>query len=236
MCTVTLIQHNDSIILTSSRDEKESRPTLALASYSLHEQNIYFPKDELAGGTWVAYSDKKRAACLLNGAFTKHERKSFYSVSRGKILLNSFSAEIDEYVESCELKDVEPFTLLMMDFNTSTRVSELIWDGENKHVTHLHPFMPKIWSSTTLYTREVIEERKEWFETLLLNKHTPNSTDMWTFHSGQHTDDAENNIVMKRAGGLKTVSITQLISSANETSISYKELQSGIVTTKFPHG
>lgn len=90
MCTVIYIPLNDGFVLTSSRDEKVHRPTLKPKAY-LHKNNILvYPKDEIANVTWIAASNKNRIACLLNGAYQNHERKDYYSKSRGQVLIDCF--------------------------------------------------------------------------------------------------------------------------------------------------
>ena len=54
MCTVTFYPNNNEYILTSNRDEVKHRPTLAPKKYNINNQEITFPKDEVAGGTWIA--------------------------------------------------------------------------------------------------------------------------------------------------------------------------------------
>ena len=91
MCTVTFYPNNNEYILTSSRDEVKYRPTLPPKRYNINNQEITFPKDEVAGGTWIATNNNTKTVCLLNGAFERHQRKESYSRSRGLILLESFS-------------------------------------------------------------------------------------------------------------------------------------------------
>ncbi|MBK6665833.1 MAG: NRDE family protein [Saprospiraceae bacterium] len=71
MCTVSYMPTKSGFILTSSRDESKVRKALPPATYHLHGQDLVFPKDILAGGTWIAASERGQVACLLNGAFDK---------------------------------------------------------------------------------------------------------------------------------------------------------------------
>ena len=69
MCTVTYVRVKGGFILTSSRDEKVYRETVRPKSYALSSQILTYPEDAIAQGTWIAHSDAKRIACILNGAF-----------------------------------------------------------------------------------------------------------------------------------------------------------------------
>ena len=88
MCTVTILplKGHNSFVLTSNRDEATGRQTLPPKTYEVAGSKMAFPKDVLAGGTWLGVSDRKRAICLLNGAFKKHERKLPYGKSRGVVV------------------------------------------------------------------------------------------------------------------------------------------------------
>ena len=55
MCTVSFVFSNGKAILTHNRDEKVARPSaIEPQKYTVNNKNIYFPKDQKAGGTWYA--------------------------------------------------------------------------------------------------------------------------------------------------------------------------------------
>ncbi|MGM0651116.1 MAG: NRDE family protein, partial [Bacteroidota bacterium] len=66
MCTVTYIPslQGNSFVLTSNRDEKEYRPTMPPEVYTYDNCKLVFPRDEEAGGSWIAVSDKGNINCL----------------------------------------------------------------------------------------------------------------------------------------------------------------------------
>ena len=77
MCTVTVIPKINSelgFILTSNRDEAADREALPPEFYMEKEIKMLYPKDKLAGGTWIGISEKNRLICLLNGEFKPHVR------------------------------------------------------------------------------------------------------------------------------------------------------------------
>ena len=92
MCTVTYIPSNkDSYILTSNRDESPQRASAEIPKkYKIFDQDIFFPRDPQAGGTWIASSEENYTLCLLNGAFKKHKWNPPYRMSRGLVLLDFF--------------------------------------------------------------------------------------------------------------------------------------------------
>ena len=87
MCTVTYLPlGNNNFILTSNRDETPSRKTISPKIYEEDGVKLTYPKDELAGGTWIGTSNKNRLVCLLNGGFESYERETCYKMSRGIIV------------------------------------------------------------------------------------------------------------------------------------------------------
>lgn len=218
MCTVSYVPLTNGFLLTSSRDEQKKRPTAPPQPYLVNEQEIIFPKDLQSGGTWIALSpNESRAACLLNGAYENHEKKAYYRKSRGQILLDSFAHKTTEaFYELLHLEDIEPFTLLLIDNQKTLKINELRWDGTRKHFSEIDLSSPHIWSSATLYEKEIREQRKEWFKEWL-------SENEWQFiaqfHAQKKGIEAQNDLVMERSGGLQTVSISQI--KCNETDFEF---------------
>jgi hypothetical protein len=102
---------------------------------------------------------------------------------------------------------------------------EFIWDGEQKHITKLNPEKSGIWSSVTLYSNNDRELRRLWFEEFLhKNNDLFQPKDVFNFHSGKQTSDQTINLLMEREGGLKTVSITQVVPIENGFSMKYTDL------------
>ena len=231
MCTVTYIPPygSNNFILTSNRDEKEFRPTIPPAIYMHIGKRLGYPKDEKAGGTWVAVNDKGKVCCLLNGAFTAHQKQEFHTVSRGTILLEFTTSDltVHEFFAAKELENVEPFTIVAMEQNNDVinNLTEFVWDGRDKHFRQLDKNTPYIWSSVTLYNEGYRILRKEWFKrfyTEFSNSITPDK--VLSFHSGSHTNDNSINVIMQREGGLKTVSITQVIPEKGKLIMRYADL------------
>lgn len=228
MCTVTYFPTNKGYILTSSRDEAVARKTLPIREYLIGDNHLYFPKDELAGGTWIVSDKKNKAACLLNGAFEKHTRKLNYRKSRGLIVLDGFSyPSFQEFADSIDLFEVEPFTLLLLEKENELVFIQLIWDGEQKHIERIETSKPNIWSSSTLYSKEVRDLRRGWFKSLV-ESHQVEASELLDFHLTKHSDNLQENILMTRGDKLKTVSVTQILFE-EEVSMSYLDLMKEIM-------
>lgn len=231
MCTVSYIPptKKSSFVLTSNRDEKEFRPTLPPEIYPYGNCKLVFPKDEKAGGSWIAMNDKGNINCLLNGGFVAHQKQEYHTKSRGTILLDftTSALSIHEYFAKIDLGNVEPFTIVALRQSNGTiqDFSEFIWDGNDKHFRQLDINSPYIWSSVTLYNQEHRKTRREWFEQFY-KEHKSNITKekIFDFHSGNHTNDTSINLIMQREGGLKTVSITQVSALGQTLQMNYSDL------------
>lgn len=213
MCTVTFIPTETGFFLTSSRDEKTSRKTIPPLAYIDSGEKLIYPKDEVAGGTWIAVSPKGRAACLLNGAFFNHKKLDKYEKSRGLILLESFLYQsATEFFADCDFKSIEPFTLLTLDYQSGslTHFYELRWDGDQKHIKKLNSKEQKIWSSSTLYSPNVQHERSKLFFAWTENNKAENDKLILSFHTKKHGLSASNDILMEGEGDLRTVSVSQI--------------------------
>jgi uncharacterized protein with NRDE domain len=231
MCTVTYIPPTEErgFILTSNRDEKEFRPTISPATYLHNDIKLAYPKDEKAGGSWIAVNENNKVCCLLNGAFVAHQKQEFHTLSRGTILLEFTASDltVHEFFASKELRNVEPFTIVTIEQTKQKieKLTEFVWDGRDKHFRQLDKNTQYIWSSVTLYNDEHRKLRKEWFAKFYAefkNKITPEK--ILSFHSGEHTSDNSINVIMQREGGLKTVSITQVSPENGQLKMSYTDL------------
>jgi hypothetical protein len=229
MCTVTFIPYNNGsgYILTSSRDEKTSRPNaLAPQKYNVFQQQVFFPKDKLAGGTWVATSLNNFTLCLLNGAFNFHLSKPPYKLSRGLMLLDFFKYNnIDEFAENYDFSNIENFTLIIVNANNKLQLTELRWDGVNLYQSELDASNRHIWSSCTLYQPEAILNRKNWFTNFCNNTPEITKDDTMLFHQNAGDGSLENSIMMNRENKVKTVSITCIDHSVDGYTMQYLEVE-----------
>ena len=223
MCTVTFIPTgNSQFVLTSNRDEAPNRKTLSPNFYKIKNTNMLFPKDEIAGGTWIGLSDKQRLVCVLNGGFTLHERKSKYRMSRGVVAKDMLATDnVVILVNEYDLNDIEPFTIVVVDWSLELKLYELVWDGVKKHFSEL-PMAPKLWSSSTLYTEDMKTQRQEWFSEYLKTEDL-SAKSISEFHKTAGKGNDDFGVVMDR-GFVKTTSRTQVEKSKDNLSMAYHNL------------
>lgn len=234
MCTVTLIPKDENdFVLTSNRDEAPNRVSLKPEFYTINNTKLLFPKDELSGGTWIGVSEKNRVICVLNGGFAYHKRKAEYRLSRG-VVANHFmiSDNLEHTVNTYNFEDIEPFTMVIVDWNTTLKFHELVWDGTDKHFKVL-PSEPNIWSSTTLYSETMKAERLQWFEDFKAENELDKNA-LLKFHKTAGINNDDYGVIMNR-GFVKTTSITQIEKSDGNLIMHYESLVDNAVTTKNFH-
>jgi len=224
MCTVTFIpKKNGDFILTSNRDELPQRETLPPAIYKEDGIDLLYPKDVVAGGTWIGLSSRERLVCLLNGGFVAHTRKPYYPKSRGLIVKELLIAKnAIDYLKETDFTDMEPFTIIMVDWQEKLQLYQLVWDGEEKHLEKKN-IQHTIWNSAPLYTPEMTKMRKEWFSHFLDNESLDSAT-ILNFHRNAGVGDKHLDLQIDR-GFLKTVSITQIEKKENIKRMYYNDLQ-----------
>ena len=231
MCTVTYIPlENNNFVLTSNRDESPLRIPLAPDFYEIQGRNVLFPKDKDAGGTWIGVSDMNRVLCVLNGGFDRHVRKPSYRLSRGILVKELLVSDtIETTIRNYDFHDIEPFTLVIVDWSEKLRCTELVWDGENAHIKEIKD-SPTVWSSSTLFTQSMKVERKKWFEQFVLQNDLQ-PQDLLRFHLETAPDNKEYGVIMDR-GFVKTTSVTQITKSDDQISMEFRDLSNGMVTTR----
>ncbi|XCF05855.1 NRDE family protein [Tamlana crocina] len=224
MCTVTIVpQNNNDFVLTTNRDEASNRVSLDPDFYNHENTKLLFPKDKMAGGTWIGVSEKQRVVCVLNGGFEYHKRKLSYGKSRGIIAKDVLAADaVLETVNDYDLIEVEPFTMVIADWNHGLKFMEWVWDGNQKHITQL-PLEAYIWSSSTLYSPKMKAERLKWFQNFKLD-HQLNAETLLRFHKTGGCGNTDFGVIMDR-GFVKTTSITQVKKTDKKVSMRYENLQ-----------
>lgn len=225
MCTVSFVGKNSKLIITSNRDEHLSRPSSLMPSEEIiNNCKIMFPKDPRAGGTWFAVNEFGSVAVLLNGAIKKHTPTGNYARSRGLVLLSIISnRHPDSYLNNIDLKNIEPFTLILYVRN---KLTEFRWDGNLKRARELSLNGHYIWSSATLYSSEVINSREHSFNEFMKNAKEIGAEEIFDFHS-ENNGDYENGFIINRDSKLKTFSITQAVIHDDEILLTHHDLLTG---------
>ena len=209
MCTATFVPSSKhGFIFTHNRDEKLSRKTSTLPQKrTFMGKSLFYPVDTDKNGTWFCCDEQGRLACILNGAFEKHSPNPPYKKSRGLIVLESFVPKtFDSWIKKVDLNNIEPFTLILFE---NSNLTELRWDGKNKHLKNLSTAQTHIWSSVTLYSKDVISKRETWLKDWLNSSNTTPKS-LFDFHNSAGESQPETNLKMEVEGSHKTVSITQL--------------------------
>jgi uncharacterized protein with NRDE domain len=229
MCTVTYLVFGKQICITSNRDEQVNRKAIPPAVYQHKNKHLTYPKDPLAGGTWFAADEFGNIAVLLNGAKEKHSHKPPYGKSRGLIVIEILQ-EVDCLAtwRKIDLDKIEPFTIvLFFDGN----LFQLQWDGHAKDLQSIDSSAPHIWSSSTLYDTEIRINRESWFRKFLMLENELNPEKMLHFHQYTESDNPEYGLVINRNGRLKTLSITQAVTTDKVTVLTYNDLINASIHT-----
>ena len=230
MCTVTFVPAPGGFYLTSNRDESSYRGlAVAPRAYSTGVEELIYPKDPDAGGSWIVLKEEGTAAVLLNGAFLKHVPRPPYRMSRGLVLLDIIRAEVPlTRFWEMDLEGIEPFTLVLLSGGC---LLDCRWDGLEKNLLTLDTTQPHIWSSATLYDERAGKERQRWFDEWYQTSQFIATEDILAFHHSAGTGDKRNNLVMNRDNKLFTVSITSIASANGEIKMLYHDLRTNDFTS-----
>ena len=183
---------------------------------------MIFPRDTGAGGTWIAASADNRVVCLLNGAFEKHQHRPPYSKSRGIMLLEFFDfPSAHRFCHNYEFQGMEPFTMIAAE---KQQLLEIRWDGEQIFFKECPPNEAHIWSSATLYSKEIREKRESWFAQWLVHDPKFNTDTILQFHRNAGDGDSENDLIMNRQSIVQTVSITSIWKGRQAIEMQYHDL------------
>jgi uncharacterized protein with NRDE domain len=223
MCTVSFVCANDTIIITSNRDEKIIRPSaIPPKNYTLKGKNIIYPKDPKAGGSWYVVDENGTVLVLLNGADEKHQVHLSYRKSRGLIVLEMISSTSPkEFWNEIDLENIEPFTLVLFQ---EKQLFQLRWNGTEKSTVVLKTDKNYVWSSSTIYSKDIREQRSNWFYSFLDANPEITEEKMLHFHRYTETDNNEHGLVINRNDELKTLSITQAVIEKNKVMIHHLDL------------
>lgn len=226
MCTVTYLPFQQGFVLTHNRDEAPARSPQQISRVLGSSTMLMFPKDTKAGGAWIAAAQDGRTACLLNGAFVKHQHRPPYRRSRGLMLLDFFAwPDPDAFFEQYDLTAIEPFTFL---FFRPQVVTEFRWDGNHRHRTDLPPEQPHFWCSATLYPPDKQIAREAVFRHWLQNNPPLEAprlpASVFRLHRTGSVGDPENDYVMNRSGRVRTVSVTQVVQQNGTVRMRYLDL------------
>ncbi len=232
MCTVSIFpkgEDSNSFVLSFNRDEATERQTFAPERENVNGCEMIFPKDAVAGGTWLGVSEKNRLVGIMNGEFKAHKRNLPYRKSRGVVVKEFLATEdIKTYAENYDFEGIEPFTMLCLEWTSDLVITEMVWDSKQLHLKNI-PLKPRIWSSSPLYNSAMKKQREDWFDDFR-NKTTITAEAIWDFHHEAGVGDRNIDLIVDR-GFLKTQSISQVEISENKKQFKYEELATGNIKT-----
>lgn len=226
MCTVSFIPTIEGFVLTSTRDEVIHRETLSPAFYQISDRNLIFPKDRLSNGTWIASDGEQLSVCLLNGAWSNHQKQSSYRMSRGLIPLKAFEyKDLGEFSEKFDFDQIEPFTLIgVQESESLVELVELRWDGKDSYFTTLDALTPHLWSSYTLYPPYIQRKRNALFRDFMMSPFSTSMEKIREFHLQKNIQNPKSSFNRLATSGPKSVSLTQLVRNCTAMDLLYLDL------------
>lgn len=210
-------------IITANRDEAPERGGSRLTNYRDGSGALYYlAREPLHGGTNMAIGEKGSVTVLLNGAFRQHPLGGKYRKSRGIMVLESLEySSFDLFRRQYDFEGIEPFTMV----HFSKGMSEIRWDGAQIYFKSHRPNKSEIWASAQLYSPEIVEARRQWFQALLSKR--PGPAEVLDFHLNGGDGDPFNDMQMNRLNVVRTVSITQVKIGAGSVEVLHKDLIKG---------
>ena len=112
----------------------------------------------------------------------------------------------------------------------------LRWDGNSVTKSEKEPKKPYIWSSSTLYSPEIVQKRERWFYNWLTSSTNKNLDGIRDFHKTAGDNDPQNSILMRRGNKYATVSLTSVVHTASQMEMVYEDLIVSEITTNILSG
>ncbi len=226
MCTVSFIPNAEGFILTSTRDEVVHRQTLSPAFYQGSGRNLIYPKDLASQGTWIASDGDQLSVCLLNGAWSNHQKQSSYRMSRGLMPLKAFDySSFEAFSMKFDFDQIEPFTLIgVQEVDSKVSLMEIRWDGSQTSFTELDSSKPHLWSSYTLYPPYIQEKRNLLFHDFQKKSDSLTKENIRQFHLQKDLNDPDSSFHRFFSEGPKSVSLTQFIRTCASFDLAYLDL------------
>lgn len=231
MCTVTYIPTlTGDYTFTSNRDEAPNRSAAQVTSEEIYGKTLTYPKDEESSGSWIIISDSNQLVCILNGAFTRHERKLPYRLSRGIMAKEFFSYNnAESFIAQFDFSGIEPFTMIIVDQGA---LYELKWDSIELHVRKPERTQMHLWASATLYNDELQQKRQQWFKEWKDKTMCMNQGCILSFHKNGGEGNPQSDVVMNIKDIVKTTSITSVTSDHGMFEMRFESLENEEISTK----
>ncbi len=214
MCTISYYPCvSGGFILTDNRDESVRRPADFPKIHNELGTELWYPKDQKAGGTWFGVAAHKQLICLMNGAFKRHKSALTYRKSRGLVLKELLASKrLLQTVKTYDFSGIEPFFAIALDWQKNLQLIELVWDGKELTVNQKAANQPHLWSSVMTYSATQHCQKEKQFAEFLTQIETVDAEKLWQFHHLKGEDGQEDMLINR--GVLQTTSVTQIAYSA----------------------
>ena len=120
--------------------------------------------------------------------------------------------------------------MVVIDGLPSLKLYEFRWDGSQKHVSELESHQAHLWSSVTLYSKDVRAKRENMFFNFIGNERLITKEVVYDFHSKKYHLSCSNNNVKQYNNGLQTVSISQIEMKDDFFEMTYRDVKSQRLT------
>lgn len=222
MCTLSYLPLDNGFFLVNSRDESPLRAAaLQPQILEIDGKKILCPVDTAGNGTWIGANESGRIACLMNGAFRAHIRRSQYRMSRGKITLGFLSAgDADDYFNGIGLDGIEPFTIIIIE---PDKIRVFRWNEIDKYREYPDSSKAHNWSAPALYSAETVNDRQKFFydHTGLFKADKGKLVD---WHMDRLPDSPP---LLLHRPLVQTISVTTIECQAGELVMTYEDLLAG---------
>ncbi len=172
MCTLSIFNNKDEIIVTMNRDEhrqREEENRLILNHKNSSKIKIVYPVDKLAGGSWFGGNEHGVVLALLN---RYQDSVSENKATRGEIIPLLLGCEdithILSQLDTLNTRRYNPFDLIIVTSNSSYCFS---WNGESTQLTALDLEKPYFISSSSVDREAVLSWRQRFFSRLIKEKY-----------------------------------------------------------------
>ncbi|MFB6307665.1 MAG: NRDE family protein [Flavobacteriales bacterium] len=229
MCTLTYLPiNNNKFLVGSNRDEHIQRPSATLPIIvNSGNMPILAPIDPQGKGSWFGYNIKlDKKACLLNGAFIKHEHTPPYSKSRGLIMIESLSYKtLHNFSKVKDFENIEPFTLIHINNDS---IEEIRWDEEKVYYESYSKNKPMVWSSSMLYDSSIKKNTQEHFNKKFNNKEKYEEEELLDFQINESYKEKTKGNTIASSSKISTVNTILLNRSSNNLTVNFYDWQTQI--------
>ncbi|MFN3464782.1 MAG: NRDE family protein [Terricaulis sp.] len=222
MCTLTIWRDSHHLTITMNRDDSQTRQESPPELKHGLRGAVIAPRDEQAGGSWIATSEDGLVACLLN----RYDRAPQGRASRGEIVLRAMDVRTARNA-ALELSpaagDYSPFTCILLDQDHSVRVD---WNGAQVTRQTLDPQPLEMLTSSSWEQDDVRANRTRLFSALTAGPHSF-AEKIAAFHCYREAEGEMWTPMMRRPLS-HTKNITRVRVSANEVEMSYWRRDSAV--------